>query len=64
MERHRFSAALVPTDWPLSEVLKRDPQWRLVDSSKKALFFQKVEVAVPVAAGISAPDRGKIRGED
>jgi len=41
MARHKFEVALLPVSWPLTELLKRDPEWRLEkDDSHSALFLR------------------------
>jgi hypothetical protein len=38
--RHRFDAALLPRDWPLSGFLDREPGWRRVYEDRSAVVFE------------------------
>ena len=64
VERHGFTAALLPKDWPLADVLKQNPKWKLVEEGKKALFFQRVESSLPAVASLPGGHRGNFRGQD
>jgi hypothetical protein len=39
MARYRFSVALLPLDWPLGQILERDPGWRVVDRDAQAVLL-------------------------
>jgi len=39
MERYRFTAALLPLDWPLGQILERDPEWRVVFRDRQAVLL-------------------------
>jgi hypothetical protein len=39
VRRHRFNVMLLPVEWPLADLLRREPGWTLIDSSKQALLF-------------------------
>jgi hypothetical protein len=41
LDRHRIDIALIPSQWPLGELLKRSPAWRLVADRKTALLFER-----------------------
>jgi hypothetical protein len=51
LDKWRFDVALVPATWPLAEILKTDPGWRLVDQdltkkdSAAYLFARKTAAA-------------------
>lgn len=34
-----FNVMLLPVEWPLADLLKREPGWRVVDNSKLAILF-------------------------
>jgi hypothetical protein len=41
LARHGFDVALLPGNWPLSQLLKLDPSWRVVkDDSRSVLFVR------------------------
>jgi len=41
MARYGFTAALLPLDWPLGQILERDPDWRVVDRDWQAVLLEK-----------------------
>lgn len=41
VDKHGFEVALVPVEWPLAELLKRDGRWRLLADDGKALLFSR-----------------------
>jgi hypothetical protein len=41
MARYGFTAALLPLDWPLGQILERDPDWRVVDRDGQAVLLEK-----------------------
>ncbi len=43
LARHHFDAVLLPSDWPLVELLKTDSGWRLVYERNRALLFVKTD---------------------
>lgn len=40
LDRERARFALVPANWPVSEMLRRDPEWRQIDGDSMALLFE------------------------
>lgn len=42
LDRYRFDMALLPPDWPLVELLKRDSRWTLIADDGKALLFRRI----------------------
>ncbi|MCC6857558.1 MAG: hypothetical protein IT158_03300 [Bryobacterales bacterium] len=42
MEKYGFDAALVPVGWPLAELLKREPGWRLRYDDGRAVWLERV----------------------
>jgi hypothetical protein len=42
MARYRFNLALLPLDWPLGQLLERDPDWRVVDRDAHAVLLERV----------------------
>lgn len=38
-EKWGFSAVLIPVDWPLASVLKREPEWQVVYDDQFAILF-------------------------
>ena len=43
LDRYRFDAALLPRDWPLGELLVRDPGWSKVYEDQAAVLFLRKE---------------------
>jgi hypothetical protein len=41
LDKYLIDIAILPSEWPLAELLKRHPGWRLVRDSKKALLFER-----------------------
>lgn len=41
-DRYGFDLALAPVDWPLTELLKRDPQWQIRYEDKQAVLLERV----------------------
>jgi hypothetical protein len=41
MARYRFNLALLPLDWPLGQLLERDPDWRVVDRDAHAVLLER-----------------------
>ncbi|MEO7143214.1 MAG: hypothetical protein ABI165_06875 [Bryobacteraceae bacterium] len=39
LTRYRFDMALIPVEWPLSQLLKLDPGWRVVEDDGHAILF-------------------------
>ena len=39
MARWGFTAALLPLNWPLGQILERDPDWRVVDRDSQAVLL-------------------------
>jgi hypothetical protein len=39
MTRYGFTAALLPLDWPLGQILERDPDWRAVYRDRQAVLL-------------------------
>ncbi len=39
MARYRFTAALLPLDWPLGQILERDPGWREIYRDRQAVLL-------------------------
>lgn len=39
MERYRFTAALLPRDWPLAQILEHDPEWTVSYRDKQAVLL-------------------------
>jgi hypothetical protein len=42
IERFGFDLALIPPSWPLSELLKNDPGWRLIGDDGQVLLFERL----------------------
>jgi hypothetical protein len=40
LKRYHIDIALLPAEWPLAELLKRDPEWRLVKDDKLGILFE------------------------
>ncbi len=58
LDRYRIDTALIPPDWPLAELLKRDRAWRLVADDGLALLFVRARFS---AAGLMNPARSAER---
>ena len=41
MEKWNFNIALLPRNWPLIDLLKSLPQWRVIDQDKTAILLRK-----------------------
>ena len=41
MARYGFSAALLPLDWPLGQILERDPGWREVYRDRQSVLLER-----------------------
>jgi hypothetical protein len=41
LNRYRIDVALVPVEWPLAELLKRNTEWRLLKDDKSAILFER-----------------------
>jgi hypothetical protein len=37
--RQRFDTALIPVEWPLAQLLKRDKGWRVIEDDGQAILF-------------------------
>ncbi|MGH9666161.1 MAG: hypothetical protein ACRD9L_17180, partial [Bryobacteraceae bacterium] len=52
LDRYRFEVVLSPVEWPLSQLLKQDPKWRVVeDDGRAVLFVRRGAAADPVRGG-------------
>jgi hypothetical protein len=43
MARYGFSVALLPLDWPLGQLLEREPGWRVVYRDRQALLLERTD---------------------
>lgn len=41
LQKHRFTAALIPPSWPLASILKRNSGWKTVEDDGNAILFIK-----------------------
>ena len=41
MARYGFTVALLPLDWPLGQILERDPRWRVVYRDRQAVLLAR-----------------------
>jgi hypothetical protein len=39
MARYGFTVALLPLDWPLGQILERDPDWQVVYRDRQAVLL-------------------------
>jgi len=46
MARYGFQLALLPQDWPLGQILERDPDWRVVYRDRQAVLLARREGGV------------------
>jgi len=40
--RHGFDVALLPGNWPLSQLMKMDPAWRVVKDDSRSVVFERL----------------------
>lgn len=45
IERYGFTAALLPLDWPLGQILERDPRWRVAYRDSQAVLLERTSEA-------------------
>jgi hypothetical protein len=43
LKRHQFDVALLPTDWPLGQLMMRDPRWQVRYSDGQAVLLERHE---------------------
>jgi hypothetical protein len=43
LERYRFDLALLPSDWPLGQLMMRDPRWHVRFMDSQAVFLERQE---------------------
>jgi hypothetical protein len=43
MARYGFTAALLPLDWPLGQILERDADWRVAYRDRQAVLLVRSE---------------------
>jgi hypothetical protein len=43
LERYRFDLALLPSNWPLSQLMMRDPRWQVRYMDSQAVFLERQE---------------------
>jgi hypothetical protein len=41
LDRYRIDVAIVPVEWPLGELLKRSPRWRVVKDDGLGILFER-----------------------
>ncbi|MFN7920115.1 MAG: hypothetical protein U0Q16_08465 [Bryobacteraceae bacterium] len=41
LDKHGFDVALVPVEWPLTTLLKQQPDWKVIEDDGKALLFER-----------------------
>ena len=41
LNRYRIDLAIVPVEWPLAELLKRNSGWRVIEDDKLAILFER-----------------------
>ena len=49
IRERRFDVMLVPAEWPLVDVLKREPGWRVIEETKQAVLFAAASVNQEIA---------------
>jgi hypothetical protein len=59
LNKYLIDMALVPVEWPLAELLKRSPQWRLVKDDKLAILFER---RAPVLTPVLMKTEGSAEG--
>ena len=59
LDHYRIDLALVPVEWPLAELLKRDAGWRILKDDKIAILFERrTPVLTPVLMKSAASAEG------
>jgi hypothetical protein len=49
LDQYRIDMALVPVEWPLAELLKRNAAWKIIKDDKMAILFERrTPVLTPV----------------
>jgi hypothetical protein len=41
LDRYRIDVAMVPISWPLGELLKRSPRWRMIADDGLGILFER-----------------------
>lgn len=41
LRKHAFEVALLPADWPLTQLLKLDPDWQVVEGDSRSVLFTR-----------------------
>ncbi|MEP7363512.1 MAG: hypothetical protein ABI972_09675 [Acidobacteriota bacterium] len=62
IDHYGFTAALVPSTWPLAALLKQHPDWKVLADDGESLVFQKIAVNSGSASAAGALTPGKIWG--
>jgi hypothetical protein len=44
MARYGFTVALLPLDWPLGQILERDPEWRVAYRDSQAVLLVRSDM--------------------
>jgi hypothetical protein len=60
LNRYRIDTALVPVEWPLAELLKRSPEWKLIKDDGAAILFER-RTPVLMKNEVSAESTGSIK---
>jgi hypothetical protein len=66
LDRYKFEAALLPKNWALVSLLRKDSQWRPIDEDDLSVLFQKVATGTPgepVPLTPPVDDRGGATGK-
>jgi hypothetical protein len=42
LDRWKFQVALLPVEWPLSQLLKLDPSWQVIKDDSHAILFRRL----------------------
>jgi len=42
VDQYGFDLALLPSEWPLAHLLRRDGRWRVLDHDRQAIFLERV----------------------
>lgn len=42
IERNRFDKAMLPVSWPVVEILKERPEWRVIQDDGNAILFERI----------------------
>jgi hypothetical protein len=57
LERHRFQLVLSPAEWPLVSLLKKRPDWRILEDDGKAVLFARISGSADALSRPTYPEK-------